>query len=195
MRRQANWRDDESGATTLEFALVAPVFFMLLFGIVEYSVILFSKSVMEGATTTTARLGKTGFMEEGKSRQDMLMELLKQRSYGLLDPEKIEITTLVYESFSQIGAAEPLPVDVNGNGNYDPAGGDQYQDINGNGQWDSDLGQAGLGGGGDIVVYKVHYPYHVQTPVMSSFLGDRDGNMPIDVSVVVRNEPYDVLNR
>lgn len=194
MRMRASWRGDESGATALEFALVAPVFFLLLFGIIEYSVILFAKSVIEGATSVTSRLGKTGYEEEGLSRQDMLTALLKERSFGVLDPEKIEITTLVYQNFADIGMAEPLSVDTNGNGVYDAAGGDQYQDINGNGQWDDNLGQAGLGGGGDIVVYKVHYPYQIHTPVMSEFLGDAEGNMPLDASVVVRNEPYDVLN-
>lgn len=193
-QRKASLYGNESGATALEFALVAPVFILVIFGIVEFSVILFAKSVVEGATTVTSRLGKTGYEEDGKSRQDMLVELLNERSSGILDPEKIEITTLVYQNFADIGMAEPLSIDVNGNGVYDAGGGDSYQDINGNGQWDSDLGQAGLGGGGDIVVYKVDYPYHIHTPVMSYFLGDNDGNLRINASVVVRNEPYNVFN-
>lgn len=181
---------DADGVVTLEFALILPVFLLLLFGIIEFSVIMFTKSVMEGATNVTSRLGKTGYTQEGMSRQEMLISILEQRSQGILDPELIEITTLVYDSFSDIGKAEPLIVDVNGNGIYDPADGDIYQDINGNGQWDADIGAAGLGGAGDIVVYRVHYPWSIKTPVMNTLIGDENGVFPLDVSVVVRNEPY-----
>lgn len=182
---------DSDGVVTLEFALLLPIFLLLLFGIIEFSIIMFAKSVMEGATSITSRMGKTGYIEEGKSREEMLIELLAQKSSGVLDPERIEIETLVYEGFSDIAQPEPLTYDANGNGEYDPADGDSYQDINGNGAWDSDMGTAGLGGAGDIVVYRVHYPWPVLTPVMSNFLADEDGNYPLDVSVVVRNEPYE----
>lgn len=182
---------DSDGVVTLELALILPVFLLLLFGIIEFSIIMFAKSVMEGATSITSRMGKTGYIEEGKSREDMLIDLLEQKSSGILDPERIEIETLVYESFSDISQPEPLTIDVNGNGEYDPADGDAYQDVNGNGAWDEDIGAAGLGGAGDIVVYHVHYPWPVMTPIMSGFLADDDGNYPLDVSVVVRNEPYE----
>lgn len=188
MRGKTDLRKNEEGATAVEFALIAPVLILLMFGIIEFSFIMFTKATMEGATSVTSRLGKTGYVESGMTRQDMLVQLLTERTYGILDPEQIEVTTLVYERFGDIGRPEPLTRDENGNGRYD--GGDQYQDINGNGQWDDDLGLAGLGGAGDIVVYKVHYPWHVKTPVMSTFLVNADGYFPLDVSVVVRNEPY-----
>lgn len=190
MARRKNMLRDAEGATTLEFAMVMPVFLLVLFGIIEFSIILFTKSVMEGATSITSRLGKTGYAEAGQNRKDMLISLLHEKTNGILDPDRIEIETLVYENFSDISRPEPLIVDVNGNGRYDPADGDVYQDINGNGQWDEDLGEAGLGKAGDIVVYRVHYPWSVKTPVMSSFLANENGYYPLDVSVVVRNEPY-----
>lgn len=181
---------NEEGATMVEFAMIMPVFILLIFGLIEFSVIMFTKATMEGATSITSRLGKTGHMEEGMTRQQMLINLLTEKTSGILDPDLIEVTTLVYESFSDIGQSEPLMVDVNGNGQHDASDGDVYQDINGNGQWDDDLGQVGLGGSGDIVVYKVHYPWTIKTPVMSSFLTNAEGYFPLDVSVVVRNEPY-----
>lgn len=188
MPSRRNMLRDTEGAAALEFAIVVPVFLLLLFGIIEFSLIMFTKSVMEGATSVTSRLGKTGYTQEGQTRAEMLAELLKEKTNGILDPDKIEIETLVYESFSDISKAEPLIFDANGNGLYDA--GDTYQDINGNGAWDKDLGQAGLGQAGDIVVYKVHYPWSVKTPVMRQILGDEEGIFPLDVSVVVRNEPY-----
>jgi hypothetical protein len=191
MRTYRHIGSNEQGSTMVEFALVAPVFILLLFGIIEFSAIQFAKSTMEGATSITSRLGKTGYTQDGMTRQEMLIALVKEKSMGILDPERIEVTTLVYDSFSDIGQSEPLSIDANGNGHYDPADGDAYQDINGNGQWDSDLGEAGLGGAGDIVVYKLHYPWQVKTPVMNKLLVNADGYFPLDVSVVVRNEPYE----
>lgn len=190
MLRAINFLRQESGAAALEFAMVVPVLILVMFGIIEFSLIMFTRATMEGATSVSSRLGKTGYSEEGISREQMLTNLLVEKTNGILDPEKIEIITLVYKSFGDIGRPEPLTVDTNGNGEYDAADGDAYQDINGNGAWDPDLGEAGLGKAGDIVVYNVRYPWHVMTPVMSSILGDADGNYPLDVSVVVRNEPY-----
>jgi len=181
---------DENGATALEFALVAPVFFLLLFGIIEFSLIMFTKSVMEGATSMTSRLGKTGYSADGISRQQTLINLLAEKSRGIMDPEKIEVTTLIYESFNSIGDAEPF-TDSNGNGQWDA--GETFNDVNGNGQWDDDMGRAGLGNAGDIVVYKVHYPWPLKTPGVNALIGDSKGSIPLDVSVVVRNEPYQNL--
>lgn len=188
MRFLSPFKRCENGATAVEFAVVLPVLLTLMFGLIEFSLIMFTKSVMEGATTVTSRLGKTGYTAEGQSRQDMLVALLTEQSYGLLDPEKIEITTLVYQSFDDIGAAEPLD-DLNGNAFWDE--GENYVDINGNGAWDNNMGEAGLGNAGDIVVYKVEYPWPVATPIISKIIGNSEGNMPLEVSVVVRNEPYD----
>lgn len=188
--RPAHHIKEENGATALEFALVAPVFFLLMFGIIEFSLVMFTKSVMEGATSMTSRLGKTGYTEAGISRQQTLIDLMVEKSQGILDPDKIEITTLIYKSFNSIGDAEPY-TDSNGNGNWET--GEAFNDVNGNGQWDDDMGKAGLGGAGDIVVYKVHYPWQVKTPVINAMLNNSEGYMPLDVNVVVRNEPYQNL--
>ena len=178
---------DDAGATALEFAILTPIFIILLFALVEFSTISFAKSVLEGATTITSRLGKTGYTNETQSREDMLRQLLTEKSHGILDPAKIRITTLIYQGFSTIGAAEPL-TDQNGNGQWDA--GETFADINGNGEWDSDMGEAGLGGAGDIVVYTVTYPWDVKTPMLEDIMENENGEFLISSSAVVRNEPY-----
>jgi Flp pilus assembly protein TadG len=47
----------QQGTSLVEFAFVAPVFFMLLFGIIEYSVILFDKATITNASREGARTG------------------------------------------------------------------------------------------------------------------------------------------
>lgn len=189
VRVRRGLRRNESGTVTIELALIAPVFFMLMFGIIEYSLVMFGTAVLESATSNTARMGKTGYTEEGVTRQDMLYEMVRTKAGGLLDAEKLEITTQVYGGFSDVREPEPYN-DQNGNGTYESS--EPYTDINGNGQWDSDMGAAGLGGAGEVVVYTVRYPWSVITPGIRQILGNDDGNFIMQSSIVVRNEPYDV---
>lgn len=53
-------KKDREGATAIEFAIVAPVLFLFMFGTIEYGLIMFASSVLEGATVNAARLAKTG---------------------------------------------------------------------------------------------------------------------------------------
>ena len=47
----------QKGTSIVEFAFVAPLFFLLLFGIIEFSVILFDKAVITNASREGARAG------------------------------------------------------------------------------------------------------------------------------------------
>lgn len=180
-------RKNTQGATALEFALIAPVFFMLFMGTIELALVLFVENVIESSVTNSARLGKTGYSEEGVSREDMIYAMIRSRASFIVDTEQVQIDALAYEQISQIGVEEPY-TDSNGNGGYDA--GEPYTDVNGNGQWDDDMGAAGLGGAGDIVVYTVSYPWHLITPIVSHVLGT-GGIYTVQSSIVVRNEPYE----
>jgi len=48
---------DRKGASAIEFALVLPVLVLLLFGIIEFSIILFDKAVITNASREGARAG------------------------------------------------------------------------------------------------------------------------------------------
>ena len=93
---------------------------------------------------------------------------------------------LVYPSFSDVGAGEDY-VDGNANGSYDA--GETYTDSNGNGAWDSDIGVAGAGDTGDIVLYRISYDWPLLTPFASQFMGD-SGAFTLQASIAVRNEPW-----
>ena len=181
------FRSCSRGATALEFALIAPVFFLLFMGTVELAIMLFVENVIESSVTNSARLGKTGYVASGTTRQDMIYQMIADRAAFIIDTHQIHIETLAYEQISQIGVAEPY-TDSNHNGSY--TAGEPYTDVNGNGQWDDDMGAAGLGGAGDIVVYTVTYPWRFITPIVGHLIGT-DGVYTVTSSVVVRNEPYD----
>jgi len=48
---------DESGGSMIEFALIAPLLFVILFGIIEFSVLLFDKAMLTNASREGARAG------------------------------------------------------------------------------------------------------------------------------------------
>ena len=177
---------NQQGVTALEFAMVAPVLVLFMMGIVEFSLIMFVSGVMEAATSSTSRLGKTGYTAPGSSRQDQIIANITNMTTGLLDPSKLVVTTKVYSSFSNIGKPEPF-IDSNGNNAYNT--GESYSDVNGNGQWDADMAQAGLGNANDIVVYTATYPWSIATPVISSIIGTV---FPISARMAVKNEPYNI---
>ncbi len=183
---RAHAHSHEEGTTAIEFAFIAPVLMLMMFGIIELSLAMYTQSVMEGATSLSSRLGKTGYTESGISREQTIRNMLNARASGLLDTERFTIASKSYSQFDTIGDMEPF-IDANHNEQHDP--GETYTDINGNGAWDEDMGREGYGNANDIVVYTVTYPWHVATPILDAVFGD-DGTVVLKASAVVKNEPY-----
>lgn len=179
-------REGEEGVTAVEFALVAPMLLLLMMGIIETGLIMFTQNVMEGATFSASRLGKTGYTESDTTREDLIIQQLTRRAGTLINPSEIQIDAVSYAQFDQIGDPEPF-IDANGNGTRD--NGENYTDSNGNGQYDEDMGIEGLGNAGEVVVYTVSYPWHIYTPMVGRFFGS-DGTIDLTARTVVQNEPY-----
>lgn len=175
---------DTRGSTIVEFAIVFPVFILMLIGIIEIAVVIFIGSSIESAVLQASRFGITGGTSSGVSREQRVLDIVSDSTYGLVKMESVEIDTLVYGSFADIGKPEPFD-DDNGSGAYDA--GEPFSDVNGNGIWDPDMGAAGLGGPNDVVVYSVTYDWGIMTPIMQGIMGDSIRHVS---SVAVRNEPY-----
>ncbi|CCQ74288.1 TadE/TadG family type IV pilus assembly protein [Magnetospira sp. QH-2] len=175
------------GSSAVEFALAAPILFTMAVGAIEFGVIMLASTLMESGLREAARYGITGQDPTTGTRLDRIMAIIDQRTLNLVDMAQAEVEVMVYPGFSDIGRAEGF-VDGNGNGTYDA--GETYNDENGNGSWDDDVGSSGAGGSGDIVVYRITYPWQVWTPLATTFIGDA-GNIELGSSIVVRNEPWD----
>src|SRR5690242_12569352 len=52
-------RDGSKGSAAIEFAMVAPVFFLLLMGTIEAGIIFFAQSSLQNALNDAARLVRT----------------------------------------------------------------------------------------------------------------------------------------
>jgi hypothetical protein len=173
----------DRGGTAVEFAIIAGALVLLLSAAVEFGVMFLVDSSIEAAVLSASRHGLTGFAEPGVSREAAILKVIEDRTMGLVDMAKTDVTTKVYKGFGDIGKPEPF-TDSNGNGTFDA--GEPFSDINGNGTWDADMGAAGLGGPGDVVVYTISYERPALTPLMEPFL---TGSV-LSAAVAVRNEPW-----
>jgi len=182
MSRRLSLRAERRGNAAIEFAVVAPVLVLLVAAIVELSLVTLTSGSLQAAVAKASRYGVTGQAADGE-RRAAILAILAERTFGLIDIGSAEIETLVYPSFAAIGTAEPF-TDTNDNGAHDP--GEPFVDSNGNGVWDADMGAAGLGGPGDIVLYQVRY----QSRLMTSLLEPMLGEVSYAATVAVRNEPF-----
>jgi Flp pilus assembly pilin Flp len=179
-------RRDQRGTTAVEFALIGTVLVFLLTGIVEFSLIMVVNNSLDASTSISSRVGKTGFVDTNKSREQTILEEIDRRIGSLIDVNDVHITSESYAQFDQIGKPEPWN-DANHNGVPDPG---EFTDINGNGEWDADMGKDGFGGSDDVVVYTITYDWHVLTPLLSHVIGGNDGAITLKTTWVVKNEPF-----
>lgn len=176
------WRDRD-GVSAVEAAIGLPILLTLLIGVLEISYLIFLSVSLENAVLRASRFGITGGAEEGVTREDQVRSIIAEQTFGQVDMNEIEIETLVYEQFGDIGEAEPY-TDENGSGNYES--GEPFSDVNGNGVWDDDMAVAGLGDAGDIVLYRVRYA----APSLSGVMNWATRRVNISATVAVRNEPF-----
>tara|TARA_R110000868_G_scaffold266660_1_gene525980 strand:+ start:19981 stop:20679 length:699 start_codon:yes stop_codon:yes gene_type:complete len=191
-RRFSIWRrlrQCRRGVTAIEFAVVAPAVFLTVAGVIELALVMFVSTLSEGGLREASRFSITGFIPPGMTREERILQILGEHTIGLVDMDEATVEYKVYPSFDDIGKPEPFTDNAPANGSYDA--GEAFQDINGNGQWDSDMGAAGLGGPGDIVLYTIEFDWELMTPLVSPFVGT-NGKLTMKSSVAVKNEPFDV---
>lgn len=175
------------GVAALEFGMVAPVLVLSAIALIELGMMMFVNTLVEGSLREAARFGITGYSPVGVSREERILQIVSNNTIGLVDMDTAEVSQLIYPSFGDIGQPEPYSDDNPANGVYDL--GEDFQDINGNGIWDADMGAAGAGGPGEVVLYTLEVDWGTLTPLFAPFMGD-DGKIRIKASVAVRNEPF-----
>lgn len=179
-------RRDESGATIVEFAMVAPVLGLVLLGAFDVAHTLYTRAAMQGVVQKTAR-DSTLESASAASAQEALDEKVKAQVKALANNAAITINRRYYRTFSEASAARAESwTDTNGNGVCD--GSEPYQDANRNNVWDRDGGNAGQGGAKDATLYTVTASYPRVFPLYNLVGGSR--TTTITASTVLRNQPY-----
>ncbi len=179
---------DQAGSPLVELAFVLPVISLATIGTLEVATTMLSVTMLEGAISEASRAGMTGYSADGKTREQYINDLLKDKTFGLIDLDNLVIRQRVFDNFSDVGISEPY-ADNNNDGIY-TAGTDSYTDMNCNDSWDAEVGSDGVGNPGDVVQYQVTYDANFMTGYFSRMIGDEDGKIKLSASTVIQNEPY-----
>jgi Flp pilus assembly protein TadG len=158
------------GSAAVEFALVAPVFFALLFAIIETAIVFFAGQVLETVTQDSARMIMTGQAQTTGYSQSDFKTYVCGRVIVLFDcVNGISIDVQSYSAFSSVSISNPIDSGKNfvPPNNYSP------------------------GGPGDIVVVRLFY----QWPLIVTGLGYNIANLTgskrlLSATAAFRNEPY-----
>ena len=172
---------DNSGAGTLEFALVIPMFLTLIFGVIDLGQMAYGQSVLNGAVEQAAR--NSALETANTTATD---QAVKDTITPILPGATVTSTRTNYYDFADIGRKEKW-TDSNANGTCD--NGEPYVDENANGRWDSEIGENGNGGANDVVVYTVTAVY---TPIIAIPLVPTTFRQQITLksSALKKNQPF-----
>jgi Flp pilus assembly pilin Flp len=193
LRTSLHLRDDERGATIVEFAFVVGPMLLLLMGGLELGYNSYVRSTMQGALNDAARTAAVEFPiinVPGSTVEEQVENLIEETVKHVAPNASITVTQKSYFEFSAIGNPEKLMTDNNGNGQFDADDNDCWEDANGNGSYDTDAGKTGNGGADDVVLYSAS----ISTPrilPLQNFLPGVGPTMEYTLQTAVRNQPYD----
>ncbi len=159
---------DRRGATALEFGLVAPTFLVAAGAILEFSVMLFTSSVMEGAALDAGRQVRTGLAQKSADPLTAFKNQLCASLYFGVDCDELVFDVRTYADFTSTSVA--VTVDEDGK-MVDPI--------------------FSPGNAGDIVVVRATYRWNFLTPLVGHLVSDVGTNSTLLISTAVfRNEPF-----
>lgn len=73
---------DQNGSTAVEFAITAPVFFLVIFGIIEFCLVIFTQLALQHGVEMAARCGAIKICASPIA----VMQFASDQSYGLSPP-------------------------------------------------------------------------------------------------------------
>lgn len=160
-----------AGSAALEFALIAPVFFILLMGSIEVGVMFFGQMVLQNATNDAARLIRTGQVASANmTAAQFRTTICNKISPVLACDSKLQIDVQAFSNFSSAGYANPLTA----NNTLDP-----------------NLTNFAPGSVCSVVLLRAFYTWSVVTPLLTPFLTNMANNQHLmSATAAFRNEPY-----
>jgi Flp pilus assembly protein TadG len=163
------FRRNRRGSAAVEFALVAPVFFALLFAIIETGLMFFASQVLETITQDSARMILTGQAQSASYTQAQFQSYVCSQIPALFNCANVYVDVESYPAFTNVTINSQIDASNNfiNNMQYNP------------------------GGPGDIVVVRLFY----QWPLFVTGLGYNISNLAgskrlLTATAAFRNEPY-----
>ncbi len=185
-------RKDKRGITILEFALISPLFMMILMGILELGYMTYFRSLMNGVMEDAARRSAVGGVTSSQTDTFIRSHIAVLMPAGKRDDtQALQIEKKSFNNFSNVNQPERITSDTIPVGSYNST--DCYEDANLNGHYDVAGGASGVGGADDIVFYTVTAQFPHLFPVANLF--DTDPNLSIEVNTIIRNQPFSQQNQ
>jgi Flp pilus assembly protein TadG len=162
----------ESGATAVEFALVAAPFLALLMALFQTALVFFAGRVLDETTEQASRYILTGQAQSSGMTAAKFATWVCGQTFALFTCSNFMINVQSYSSFSSATTATPT-LSFNGNGSVANA-------------WTYNPGNPG-----DIVVVQVMYQWPIVLgPLRFTLANLSNGNRLLMSTAVFKNEPY-----
>ena len=161
---------DASGASALEFAIVAIPLIVLLLGTLQVGLLYFANFALESATAHGARLIRTGQAQNKKFDAAAFKNEVCKHLTTMLSCTKLKLDVRRFDSFTKSELTNPL--DSNGamktTFSYDP------------------------GVGGEVVVVRSFYPWDLRAslPDLIDLSNMKSGERMLIATAAFRNEPF-----
>ena len=167
------WSNDNSGATAVEFALIATPFFFLIFGLLEVSLLFIVSTTLEFALNDASRDIRTGVFQTGTApTEGAFRTAVCANLFSLLDCNIIQFDVRPFANFNS--GPPPPPID--------PATGD----VN------NTSFVFAPGGPNQIVIARAFYEWDLITPIISQPLANLPSGTSrlLQASIAFQNEPF-----
>jgi Flp pilus assembly protein TadG len=165
------------GSAAIEFAMLAPVLFVLIMGIIEVGLLFFSQFMLEKAVTDAGRLIRTGqaavwntAAPKGMTQTQFHDYICGKISSLLSCGSNLQIDIEAFSTFATVSYTSPL---------------------NANKTLNTDLKNYNIGDVCNVVLVRVFYTWNVATPLLTPFMTNMANNQHLlSAAAAFRNEPY-----
>ena len=171
------WGRSDEGATAVEFALIATVFFWVFFGIIEMGLLMIFNNGIEDGVERASRLIRTGRAKSMSLTEEQFRnKICDQVVLKTACREKLVVDIREFPDFGSITAPDPT--------------------------WDESSESLKIGGDGEeakyelgdprsVILVRAFYDWKFITPMIGALAGNTSRNtFLLGVATAFRNEPY-----
>ena len=182
------------GTTAIEFAVIAPLFFLVFFAVLEFGLIGFTQVVLQSAVSDVSRAVAVSPLT-GAAKLAMFNTQIRLETAALPNGANISVSSAVVGDGGTGGVPAKPDICLTNPPASPPICpvGTAFQDINGNGIYDGATSN-NLGGTGDLVELQVTLPWQVKFPFMKALFPGKDshgnatGVVLLSASTILKNE-------
>lgn len=172
------------GSALVEFAMIAPVFLLLILGGLNLCHTMYVRSVLTGQLQKASR---DLSLEDASAvtRQAVIAAAVQTAVRNVMPSATVTLVPTAYRDYANVGRPEEF-----NDGNHDGKcnNKESFVDNNRNGVWDTDSGEAGRGGAKDVVMLTATATYD-RLPLAAMF--SAGPKVELTAKTLIRNQPND----